>query len=80
MQFISSILFLSIRTIRSKKNGRSYDFVSFVAEGSYYEVFSSAPDTVIDFLSQLKEPTTLTATFEVTSSNGRASVKLVDAI
>lgn len=80
MKFQATILFLSIRTIRSKKNGRSYDFVSFVSEGSYYEVFSSAPDVVFDFLSGLEEPTTLTATFEVTSSNGRASVKLVDAI
>lgn len=80
MKFQSTILFLSIRSIRSKKNGRSYDFVSFLAEGNYYEVFCSVTDAVFDFLSGFEEPTTLTATFEVTSSNGRASVKLVDAI
>lgn len=80
MQFISPILFLSIRSFTSKKNGYSYEFVSFVAEGKYYEVYSSVPDTVFQFLSQLEEPTTLTATFEVTSSNGRASIKLIDAI
>ena len=80
MKFQSSILFLSIRSITSKKSGYSYEFVSFVADGKYYEVFSSVPDTVYDFLSELEEPTTLTATFEVSSSNGRASIKLVDAI
>lgn len=80
MQFISPILFLSIRSFTSKKNGYSYRFVSFVAEGKYYEVFSSVSDTVYDFLSELEEPTPLTATFEVTSSNGRASIKLIDAI
>lgn len=80
MKFQSTILFLSIRSFTSKKSGYSYEFVSFVAEGKYYEVFSSVPDTVYDFLSEIEEPTTLTATFEVTSSNGRASIKLVDAI
>lgn len=80
MKFQSTILFLSIRSIRSKKNGYSYEFVSFVVDGKYFEVFSSVSDTVFEFLSQLEEPTSLTATFEVTSSNGRASVKLVDAI
>lgn len=80
MKFQSTILFLSIRSFTSKKNGYSYEFVSFVSEGKYYEVFSSVPDTVYDFLSELSEPTTLTATFEVTSSNGRASIKLVDVI
>ena len=80
MKFQSTILFLSFRSISSKKNGRSYDFVSFLADGKYFEVFSSVSDTVYDFLSELEEPTTLTATFEVTSSNGRASVKLIDAI
>lgn len=80
MEFISPILFLSIRSFTSKKNGCSYEFVSFVAEGKYYEVYSSVPDTVSQFLFQLEEPTTLTATFEVTSSNGRASIKLVNAI
>lgn len=80
MQFISSILFLSIRSFTSKKNGYSYQFVSFVAEGNYYDVFASVQDPVFEYLSQLKEPTTLNATFEVTSNNGRASIKLVDAI
>lgn len=80
MKFQSTILFLSIRSVRSKKNGHSYDFVSFLAEGNYYEVFCSVTDAVFDFLSAFEEPTTLTATFEVTSSNGRASLKLVDAI
>ena len=80
MKFQSTILFLSFRFFVSKKNNNSYEFVSFVAEGKYYEVFASVSDTVYDFLSELTEPTTLTATFEVTSSNGRASVKLVDAI
>ena len=80
MKLQSTILFISIRSIMSKKNGRSYDFVSFLAEGKYYEVFSSVSDAVFDYLSALEEPTTLTAIFEVTSSNGRASVKLVDAI
>ena len=80
MKFQSNIIFLSIRSFTSKKSGYSYDFASFVAEGKYYEVFSSVPDDVYDFLSSLNEPTTLTATFEVTSSNGRASIKLVDAI
>lgn len=80
MKFQSTILFLSIRSFTSKKNNYSYEFVSFVADGKYFEVFASVPDTVYDFLSELEEPTTLTATFEVTSSNGRASVKLVDAI
>ena len=80
MQFQSTILFLSIRSVRSNKNGHTYDFVSFVAEGNYYEVFCTVTDPVFDFLSGLEEPTTLNATFEVTSSNGRASVKLVDAI
>ena len=79
MKFQSTILFLSIRSFTSKKNGYSYEIVSFVADGKYFEVFSFVPDTVFDFLSQLEEPITLTATFEVTSSNGRASIKLVDA-
>ena len=79
MKFQSSILFLSIRPVTSKKSGYSYDFVSFVAEGKYYEVFSSVSDSVYDFLSELEEPTSLTATFQVTSNNGRASIKLVDA-
>ena len=80
MQFISPILFISIRSVKSQKNGRSYEFVSFLAEGKYYEVFASVPDPVFDFLSQLEVSTPITGTFEVTSSNGRASVKLVDAI
>ena len=80
MKFQSTILFLSIRSFMSKKNGRSYEFVSFVVDGMYFEVFSAVSDTVADFLAQLEEPTTLNATFEVYSSNGRASVKLVDAI
>ena len=80
MKFQSTILFLSIRSITSKKSGYVYEFVSFVADGKYFEVFSSVSDTVFDFLSQIEEPITLTATFEVTSSNGRASLKLVDAI
>ena len=80
MKFQSTILFLSYRSFTSKKNGYSYEFVSFVADGKYYEVFASVTDAVFDFLSGLEEPTTLTATFEVTSSNGRASIKLVDAI
>lgn len=80
MKFQSTILFLSCRSFMSKKNGYTYEFVSFVADGKYFEVFASVSDTVFYFLSQIQEPTTLTATFEVTSSNGRASVKLVDAI
>lgn len=80
MKFQSTILFLSIRSFISKKNGSSYRFVSFVVDGNYYEVFASVSDTVFDFLFELEEPTSLTATFEVTSSNGRASIKLIDAI